>query len=54
MSKKTHKSMTDAAWLARMKTFAESGVWPQHLGNRPAPRQKKWHDMYKKVHIFLH
>ncbi len=27
------------------------GVWPSEAGNRPAPRQRKWHDMYLKVNL---
>jgi len=41
--------MGDGEWMARLRAFASSGVWPSDAGNRPAPRQKKWHDLYQKV-----
>ncbi|KAJ8375066.1 hypothetical protein SKAU_G00056460 [Synaphobranchus kaupii] len=28
--------------------FATTGVWPSEAGNRPAPRQKRWHDLYQR------
>ncbi|KAI9541931.1 hypothetical protein NQZ68_025065 [Dissostichus eleginoides] len=40
--------MGDAEWLARLKAFANSGVWPSEGGNKPAPRQRKWYDLYQK------
>ncbi|KAK1885061.1 Protein trichome birefringence-like 25 [Dissostichus eleginoides] len=40
--------MGDAEWLARLKAFANSGVWPEG-GNKPAPRQRKWYDLYQKI-----
>ncbi|KAI9541920.1 hypothetical protein NQZ68_026385 [Dissostichus eleginoides] len=46
---KTHKAMGDAEWLARLKAFANSGVWPSEGGNKPAPRQRKWYDLYQKI-----
>ena len=46
---KSHKGMGDGEWMARLRAFASSGVWPSDAGNRPAPRQKKWHDLYQKV-----
>ncbi|KAK1906080.1 NAD-dependent histone deacetylase HST3 [Dissostichus eleginoides] len=41
--------MGDAEWLARLKAFANSGVWPSEGGNKPAPRQRKWYDLYQKI-----
>lgn len=46
---KSHKAMSDGEWLARLQKFASSGVWPSGEGNRPAPRQKRWHELYLKV-----
>ncbi|XP_032439662.1 uncharacterized protein LOC116733080 [Xiphophorus hellerii] len=46
---KSHKGMGDGEWMARLKAFASTGVWPSNAGNRPAPRQKKWHDIYQKI-----
>ncbi|CAL8241487.1 unnamed protein product [Merluccius merluccius] len=43
-----HKAMGDDEWMSRLKTFAASGVWPADAGNRPAPRQKKWFDLFNK------
>ncbi|KAG9267559.1 hypothetical protein AMEX_G18412 [Astyanax mexicanus] len=43
--------MGDEEWVARLKTFAGTGVWPSEAGNRPAPRQKKWHELYQKASI---
>ncbi|MEQ2163020.1 hypothetical protein GOODEAATRI_025975, partial [Goodea atripinnis] len=34
--------------MARLRAFASDGVWPSNTGNRPAPRQKKWHALYQK------
>ncbi|XP_076869509.1 uncharacterized protein LOC143519694 isoform X3 [Brachyhypopomus gauderio] len=48
-SKKSHKAMADTDWLARLQAFANTGVWPSSEGNRPAPRQKKWHELYNKI-----
>ncbi|RVE72561.1 hypothetical protein OJAV_G00039730 [Oryzias javanicus] len=48
-SKKTHKAMSDSEWMSRLRTFASTGSWPSSAGNRPAPRQKKWHDLYNKI-----
>ena len=48
---KKHKPMGDDEWRARMKAFAETGVWPSQLGNKPSVKQKKWHDLYEKVSI---
>ncbi|XP_061107847.1 uncharacterized protein LOC133135094 [Conger conger] len=47
---KSHKAMGDGEWLARLQRFASSGVWPSGEGNRPAPRQKRWHKLYQKGH----
>ncbi|XP_059182208.1 uncharacterized protein LOC131960960 [Centropristis striata] len=46
---KKHRSMGDDEWMSRLRRFAASGVWPSEAGNRPAPRQKKWHDLYQKI-----
>ncbi|KAG9270336.1 hypothetical protein AMEX_G15275 [Astyanax mexicanus] len=46
---KSHKPMADSEWLHRLQTFASTGAWPSNAGNRPAPRQKKWHDLYHKI-----
>jgi hypothetical protein len=48
-STKSHKGMSDADWLARLESFARTGVWPSREGNRPSPRQKRWHELYQKV-----
>ena len=48
-SKTSHKAMGDADWLKRLQMFADTGVWPASEGNRPAPRQKKWHRYYQMV-----
>lgn len=48
-SAKSHKGMSNAEWLARLESFAQTGVWPSTQGNRPSPRQKRWHEMYQKV-----
>ncbi|RXN37610.1 nuclease HARBI1 [Labeo rohita] len=41
--------MGDEEWMSRLRKFAAVGVWPSEAGNRPAPRQKKWHDLYLKI-----
>ncbi|KAJ8335566.1 hypothetical protein SKAU_G00389080 [Synaphobranchus kaupii] len=46
---KTHKAMSDSKWMSRLRKFASTGVWPASEGNRPAPRQKKWHDLYQRI-----
>ncbi|XP_056224227.1 uncharacterized protein LOC130163830 [Seriola aureovittata] len=46
---KSHKVMTDSEWMSRLRKFASTGAWPASQGNRPAPRQKKWHDLYQKI-----
>ncbi|KAJ8349274.1 hypothetical protein SKAU_G00244040 [Synaphobranchus kaupii] len=48
MSTKKHKAMGDGELMARLKKFATTGVWPSEAGNRPAPRQKRWHDLYQR------
>ncbi|XP_026143958.1 uncharacterized protein LOC113118756 [Carassius auratus] len=48
-SAKFHKGMSNAEWLARLESFAQTGVWPSTQGNRPSPRQKRWHEMYQKI-----
>ncbi|XP_039670276.1 skin secretory protein xP2-like [Perca fluviatilis] len=45
---KSHKSMGEGEWMARLRAYASSGVWPSG-GNRPAPKQRKWHDLYQKI-----
>lgn len=47
--KKSHKAMSDAEWILRLKKFASTGIWPSNEGNRPAPRQKKWYEIYQRV-----
>ncbi|KAF1374347.1 hypothetical protein PFLUV_G00228130 [Perca fluviatilis] len=39
--------MGEGEWMARLRAYASSGVWPSG-GNRPAPKQRKWHDLYQK------
>ncbi|XP_041830746.1 uncharacterized protein LOC121643496 [Melanotaenia boesemani] len=46
---KSHKAMGDGEWMSRLRAFASTGVWPPGAGNRPAPRQRKWHDLYQKI-----
>lgn len=46
---KSHKAMSDAEWISRLKKFASTGIWPSNEGNRPAPRQKKWYEIYQRV-----
>ncbi|XP_047192764.1 uncharacterized protein LOC124850933 isoform X2 [Scophthalmus maximus] len=46
---KKHRAMGDEEWMSRLRRFAAVGVWPSDAGNRPAPRQKKWHDLYLKI-----
>ncbi|CAB1460700.1 unnamed protein product [Pleuronectes platessa] len=41
--------MDDEEWMSRLRRFAAVGVWPADAGNRPAPRQKKWHDLFLKI-----
>lgn len=48
---KKHRAMGDEEWMSRLRRFAASGVWPSEAGNRPAPRQKKWYDLYQKVKL---
>lgn len=48
---KKHRAMGDDEWMSRLRRFAASGVWASEAGNRPAPRQKKWHDLYLKVNL---
>lgn len=48
-STKSHKAMGDTEWMSRLRKFAATGTWPSNEGNRPAPKQKKWHDLYQKV-----
>ena len=50
---KSLKSMGDDEWMVRLRAFASSGVWPSGGGNRPAPRQKKWHELYQKVKYII-
>ncbi len=46
---KSHKAMSDVEWDLRLKKFASTGIWPSNYGNRPAPRQKKWYEIYQRV-----
>ncbi|XP_028441948.1 uncharacterized protein LOC114560633 isoform X2 [Perca flavescens] len=46
---KKHRAMGDNEWLSRLRRFATTGVWPSDARNRPAPRQKRWHDLYLKL-----
>lgn len=48
-SAKSHKSVSDADWLAHLQSFARTRVWPSREGNRTSPRQKRWHELYQKV-----
>ncbi|XP_034534731.1 vegetative cell wall protein gp1-like [Notolabrus celidotus] len=41
--------MGDHEWMSRLRRFAATGVWPTDAGNRPAPRQKKWHELYQMI-----
>lgn len=50
---KPHKAMADSEWMSRLRKFASTGAWPAGEGNRPAPRQKKWYELYQKVGTFL-
>ncbi|CAL8271039.1 unnamed protein product [Merluccius merluccius] len=45
---KKHKAMGEGEWMARLRAYASSGVWPPG-GNRPAPKQRKWHDLYQNI-----
>jgi len=50
MSKpKSHKGLGDEEWMSRLRRFANTGVWPSEAGNRPAPRQKKWYELFQRV-----
>ncbi|CAG12997.1 unnamed protein product [Tetraodon nigroviridis] len=40
MSSESHQAMGDGEWMARLRSYATTGVWPSG-GNRPAPRQRK-------------
>ncbi|KAJ8290439.1 hypothetical protein GJAV_G00012900 [Gymnothorax javanicus] len=46
---KSHKAMGEGEWMTRLRAFASTGVWPSGAGNRPAPQQRKWHDLYQKI-----
>ncbi|XP_047233783.1 uncharacterized protein LOC124875588 isoform X4 [Girardinichthys multiradiatus] len=48
---KSHTALGDEEWMARLRAFASDGVWPSNAGNRPAPRQKKWHALYQKPNL---
>ncbi|XP_047204714.1 uncharacterized protein LOC124857485 isoform X2 [Girardinichthys multiradiatus] len=48
---KSHKALGDEEWMARLRGFSSDGVWPSNAGNRPAPRQKKWHALYQKPNL---
>ncbi|XP_057184274.1 ras-associated and pleckstrin homology domains-containing protein 1-like [Triplophysa rosa] len=49
MSKKSHKAFGDDEWMSRLRRFASTGVWPSEAGNRPAPRQKKWFELFQRI-----
>ncbi|KAI9520647.1 hypothetical protein NQZ68_015566 [Dissostichus eleginoides] len=40
--------MSDSEWMSRLRKFASTGAWPAGEGNRPAPRQKKWCELYQR------
>ncbi|KAI7789647.1 hypothetical protein IRJ41_006644, partial [Triplophysa rosa] len=48
MSKKSHKAFGDDEWMFSLRRFASTGVWPSEAGNRPAPRQKKWFELFQR------
>ncbi|CAL8258558.1 unnamed protein product [Arctogadus glacialis] len=48
MSTKKHRAMGSEEWVSRLKAFASSGTWPSSAGNRPSPKQAKWHNLYQK------
>lgn len=48
---KKHRAMGDDEWMSCLRRFTASGVWASEAGNRPAPRQKKWHNLYLKVNL---
>ncbi len=35
--------------MSRLQRFASTQNWPSDAGNRPAHRQKKWHDLFHQV-----
>ena len=37
--------------MSRLCKFVSTGVWPASEGNKPAPRQNKWYDLYQRVCI---
>lgn len=43
--------MGNEEWMLCLQKFAAVGVWPSEAGNRLAPRQRKWHDLYLKVNL---
>ncbi|KAI9536400.1 hypothetical protein NQZ68_033659 [Dissostichus eleginoides] len=47
---KSNKAVGDAEWMARLKAFASSGVWPPG-GNKPDQRQQKWRDLYQIMNL---
>ncbi|XP_057184272.1 putative uncharacterized protein DDB_G0290521 [Triplophysa rosa] len=49
MSKKSHKAFGDDEWMFSLRRFASTGVWPSEAGNRPAPRQKKWFELFQRI-----
>lgn len=51
---KKHRAMSEGEWMDRLRRFATQGVWPSEEGNRPAPRQKKWHDLYQKINLGMY
>ncbi|CAL8378232.1 unnamed protein product [Gadus morhua 'NCC'] len=51
---KKHRAMGSEEWVARLKAFACSGTWPSGAGNRPSPKQGKWHNLYQKMSTKKH
>lgn len=49
---KSHKAMADSKWMSPLRKFASTESWPAGEGNRPAPRQKKWHQLYQREWVY--
>ncbi|XP_035988143.1 uncharacterized protein LOC110367754 isoform X2 [Fundulus heteroclitus] len=45
----SRKSIPDSVWMSRLRSFAATGSWPAEQGNRPAPRQEKWYQLYHMI-----
>lgn len=52
LKSKSHKVMADSEWMSCLRKFASSGAWPAGEGNRPAPRQKEWYELYQRVRVY--